>query len=263
MKVRELLDLTGKVGIMTGGATGLGKQMASALCEMGADLVIASRREELCREAAEELAAGTGRKVIGVRCDVSRPAEVEALFGRTLEEFGKLDILVNNAGLSRKDSLLDEASLEDWEFVLGVNATGTFLCSQQAARIMKGQGAGKIVNIGSIYGVVGVNQQLYEASPGFVPGSIPYCASKGAIVQMTRDMASYLAKDGINVNCISPGGFFNDQHHEFLKRYEYRTPLGRMGGENDLKGAIVLLCSAAGDYITGQNLLVDGGWTAW
>jgi NAD(P)-dependent dehydrogenase (short-subunit alcohol dehydrogenase family) len=224
--------------------------------------VLASRREELCRRAAENLARDHGGRALGVRCDVGDPGDVERLVGTVVERMGRLDILVNNAGMTRK-ALLDEARIEDWDAVLRTNLTGTMLCSQAAARVMIPRRSGKIVNVASIYGVVGVDQRLYEASPGFVPGSIPYVASKGGVVQMTRDMAVYLAPHGINVNCLSPGGVASSQDAEFVKRYEGRTPLGRMGRPHDVKGAVVLLSSAAGDYITGQNLLIDGGWTAW
>lgn len=261
MRVQELFDLRGRTAIVTGGAGRLGSQMVEALAEAGANVVIAGREVGVCEDLAARIRSlGVGS--IGIGMDVTSQADVERTVATAVDKFGSLDILVNNAGGSRR-ALLDQAALEDWQAVIALNMTGPFLCSQAAAKVMIGQRRGKIINIGSIYGVVGVDQRLYEGSPGMTPGSIPYTASKGALINMTRDMAVYLARHNIQVNAISPGGFRSRQDDEFLKRYCERTPLGRMGGAEDLKGAIVFFSSAASDYITGQNLLVDGGWTAW
>lgn len=261
MTVQELFDLRGKTALVTGGAGRLGAQMVAALAEAGANVLIGGRRREACEDLAGRIRS-LGVKSLGIEMDVTSPADIERAVVSAVEGFGSLDILVNNAGGSRR-ALLDEATLEDWRAVIDLNLTGPFLCSQAAARVMISQRRGKIINIASIYGVVGVDQRLYEQSPQMVPGSVPYTASKGGLVNLTRDMAVYLAPHGIQVNAISPGGFRARQDPEFLKRYCERTPAGRMGGADDLKGAIVFLASAASDYVTGHNLMVDGGWTAW
>ncbi|TDA65491.1 MAG: SDR family oxidoreductase [Clostridia bacterium] len=262
MRVHELFSLKGQVALVTGGAGLLGAQMAEALADAGADVVIAGRNLEQCQVVAQAIAEGFGVKVMAVRLDVTDPDEVGACVEQVVAGMGQLNVLVNNAGIARK-ALLDSARLEDWKAVLDTNLTGVFLCSQAAARQMMRQRQGKIINIASIYGMVGVDQRLYEESPGMVPGSVPYTASKGGVVNMTRDMAVYLAPYNIQVNCISPGGFRSGQDQAFLARYNWRVPAGRMGGPDDLKGAVVFLASRASDYVTGHNLVVDGGWTAW
>lgn len=261
MKVQELFDLTGEVAVVTGGAGTLGYQMATALAEAGSSIVIASRDKSSCERAAKSIER-IGVSTMAIQMDVTDPVQVSSGIDIVVESLGKIDILVNSAGIART-ALLDTAELEDWREVIETNLTGVFLCSQAAATFMMKRRKGKIINIASIYGTVGVDQRLYEESPGMVPGSVPYTASKGAVINMTRDMAVYLARYNIQVNAISPGGFRAGQDEQFVRRYNWRTPLGRMGGEDDLKGVIVLLASKASDYITGQNLIVDGGWTAW
>ncbi len=261
MKVQELFDLTGKVALITGGAGRLGYPMATALAEAGAFVVVASRNKDSCDKMAESLTR-QGFENMAIKMDITDVNQVTNGIASVVDEMGKIDILVNNAGVARR-ALLDTATLEDWQTVIDTNLTGTFLCSQAGAKYMMKQRKGKIINIASIYGMVGVDQRLYEDSPEMVPGSVPYTASKGGVINLTRDMAVYLAPYDIHVNAISPGGFRANQDDEFLKRYNYRVPLQRMCKEDDLKGAIVFLASRASDYITGHNLVVDGGWTAW
>jgi NAD(P)-dependent dehydrogenase (short-subunit alcohol dehydrogenase family) len=262
VKVQELFDLTGEIALITGGAGKLGYQMATALAESGATIVIASRDRHLCEKAAKSIKEETGASTLAIQMDVTDTGQVSSGITTIKEKMGKIDILVNNAGIARK-ALLDTAKLEDWRDVIETNLTGVFLCSQAVARLMMGKKKGKIINIASIYGIVGVDQRLYKESPEMVPGSVPYTASKGGVINLTRDMAVYLGPYNIQVNAISPGGFKADQDESFIERYFSRTPLGRMGEENDLKGAVVFLASKASDYITGHNLVVDGGWTAW
>jgi NAD(P)-dependent dehydrogenase (short-subunit alcohol dehydrogenase family) len=262
VKVQKLFDLTGETALITGGTGKLGYQMATALAEAGATIVIASRDRHSCEKAAKSIEEETGARTMALQMDVTNAGQVSSGITTVKEKLGRIDILVNNAGIAKK-ALLDTAKLEDWRAVIETNLTSVFLCSQTVARLMIERKKGKIINIASIYGIVGVDYRLYEESPDMVPGSVPYTASKGGVINLTRDMAVYLAPHNIQVNAISPGGFKADQAESFIERYCYRTPLGRMGGENDLKGAIVLLASKASDYITGHNLVVDGGWTAW
>jgi NAD(P)-dependent dehydrogenase (short-subunit alcohol dehydrogenase family) len=257
-KVGELFDLAGKVAIVTGGGSGIGRQMAEALAEAGADLVLCARRAERCEQAAEELAA-LGVKAIGLGCDVRDPEQVQAVVERTRADLGRVDILVNNAG-TVWGAWPEDMPLEGWQKVLDVNLTGVFLCAQAAGRAMIEQGdGGKIVNIASVAALGG--------APPEIMNSIAYNASKGGVVSFTRDLATKWARHGITVNAIAPGwfpsdmsSFVLDHHGEALHDH---IPLRRFGGPDDLKGAVVYLASAASAYVTGQLLVVDGGQSAW
>jgi NAD(P)-dependent dehydrogenase (short-subunit alcohol dehydrogenase family) len=258
MHVRELFDLTDTVALVTGGSRGLGRQMAQALGEAGAALVLTSRTAEELEAAAQEL-SGQGLEVLPRVCDVARPDEVEAAVAFALEKLGRIDILVNNAGTAW-GAPAAEMPLDAWQRVMETNVTGTFLMAQAVGRAMikRGRG-GKIINIASIAGVRGIDPAVLDA--------LGYSASKGAIVAFTRDLAVKWAHYGIAVNAIAPGFFpskmtrwiIEHRREELVKK----IPLGRLGGEDDLKGAVVFLASRASDYLTGQVLAVDGGATAW
>ncbi len=255
MNVRELFDLEGKSAIVTGGGTGIGRQMAQALAEAGASLVLCARNAERCEQAAAELSA-LGVRALGLRCDVRKPDDVQAVVDRTRQELGRIDILVNNAGTVWGASP-EEMPLEGWQKVLDVNLTGVFLCSQAAGRVMIEQQAGKIVNVASVAGL--------EGAPAEVMNSLPYHATKGGVIALTRDLAWKWARHGINVNALAPGWFPSDMSRYVLDRQPQlieRIPLGRFGGQEDLKGAVVFLASPASDYVTGHTLVVDGGQSA-
>jgi NAD(P)-dependent dehydrogenase (short-subunit alcohol dehydrogenase family) len=257
VKPSELFDLSGKVAIVTGGGSGIGRQMAEGLAEAGADLVLCARKPERCEQAAEELSV-LGVRAIGMRCDVRDPAEIQAVVDRTKSALGRIDILVNNAGTSW-GAPAEEHSLEGWQKVIDVNLTGVFLCSQAAGRVMIEQQAGKIVNIASVAAFGGAPPELMNA--------VAYNASKGGVVSFTRDLATKWAQHGINVNAIAPGWFPSDMNKVLLDAqgpaYIEHIPLRRFGGPDDLKGAVVFLASRASDYVTGQTLIVDGGQSAW
>jgi NAD(P)-dependent dehydrogenase (short-subunit alcohol dehydrogenase family) len=255
VRVRELFDLGGKSAIVTGGGSGIGRQMAQALAEAGANVVLCARKAERCEQAAAELSA-LGVKALGLRCDVRASDEVQAVVDRTRQELGRIDILVNNAGTVWGASP-EEMPLEGWQKVLDVNLTGVFLCSQAAGRVMIEQQAGKIVNVASVAGL--------EGAPAEVMNAIPYHATKGGVIAFTRDLAWKWARHGITVNALAPGWFPSDMSRFVLERQPQlveRIPLGRFGGEDDLKGAVVFLASAASDYVTGHTLVVDGGQSA-
>ena len=257
-KPAELFDLSRRVALVTGGGSGIGRQMAEALAEMGADLCLCARKAERCEQAAEELRR-LGVRTLGLGCDVRDPEEVQAVVARTAAEFGRIDILVNNAGTTW-GAAAEETPLEGWQKVIDVNLTGVFLCSQAVGRVLIRQGTGgKIVNIASIAALGG--------APPEVMNAIPYNASKGGVVSFTRDLAVKWARHRINVNAIAPGWFPTEMAGHVLDRQGERVleeiPLGRFGGRDDLKGAIVFLASAASDYVTGQLLVVDGGQSAW
>ena len=257
MKASELFDLSGKVAIVTGGGTGIGRQMAEGLAEMGADLVLCSRHLDRVQRTAGDLRK-LGVRAIGLRCDLRDGREIETVVERTISELGRIDVLVNNSGTAW-GAPAEEMPLDGWQKVVDVNLTGTFLFSQAAGRAMIDQGAGKIVNIASVTGLVG--------SPPEILDSVPYNATKGAILSLTRDLAVKWARHGITVNAIAPGWFPTELTNAVLDRsgdqLRESIPLRRFGSPDDLKGAIVFLASAASDYVTGQTLVVDGGHSAW
>jgi NAD(P)-dependent dehydrogenase (short-subunit alcohol dehydrogenase family) len=265
--IQQLFDLTGKVALVTGGARNLGRDMASALAEAGADVAITSRSLEASQKTAAEIAADTGRKAVGFRCDVRFEDQVVALVDAVLAEFGVIDILVNNAGnvvSTPQNKPLEQRPIEEWEFTVDVNLKGIFLCSKHVvAKAMKPARSGVIINIGSVAGMTGKDHRVYEGTPmGGV--TIDYAASKGGVINMTREMACWLAQYNIRVNCISPGGFQRGQPERFVQQYSFLVPMGRMGHDGkEMKGPVVFLASEASSYVTGSNLVVDGGMTAW
>lgn len=265
--INDLFDLTGRVALVTGGAQNLGLDMAEALAEAGAHLVITSREPEKAERSAASLREGVSGRVLPLGLDLGDEASVAAVFARVEAEFGRLDVLVCNAGgarLSAGGVTTDERYPDDFAYVLRLNLYGTFLCVRAALPIMKAQGGGSIITIGSISGMVGRDRWVYEGSPDMVPNMGDYSAVKAGIIGYTRDLAAENGKYGVRVNCLSPGGFERGQPEEFIRRYSKQTPLGRMGKDGtDLKGAIVFLASDASGYVTGQNLAVDGGFTAW
>jgi NAD(P)-dependent dehydrogenase (short-subunit alcohol dehydrogenase family) len=256
--VRELFELGGRVAIVTGGGTGIGRQMAQALGELGADLVLCARKAERCEAAAEELRSELGVRALGLGCDVRDPAQVGELVRRTREELGRVDVLVNNAGTTW-GAPPEEMPLEGWQKVVDVNLTGAFLCAQAVGRVLIEQGdGGRIVNIASVAGLGG--------APAEVMDTIVYHATKGGLIAFTRDLAWKWARHGITVNAIAPGWFPSDMSRYVLDRqddsFRRSIPLGRFGGPDDLKGAVAYLASRASDYVTGQVLVVDGGQSA-
>lgn len=257
MKTMDLFNLKGKTAIVTGGAIGLGRQMALGLAEAGADIVICSRKLEKCEEMAHQIES-LGVKGLALRCDLTRGEEIDQVVKKTIEEFGRVDILVNNSGKTWGASV-EELKIEDWKKVIDLNITGTFQFTQRVGREMIRQTGGKIINISSYAGLMGTDPEYLNA--------IAYNTSKGALIAFTKDLAVKWAKYGIQVNAIAPGWFVTEmtkwitEHHG--ERMMDRLLIKRYGGEDDLKGVIVFLASKASDYITGHILCVDGGLTAW
>ncbi|MGH2353560.1 MAG: SDR family oxidoreductase [Chloroflexota bacterium] len=262
MRVQELFDLRGQVAIVTGGATHLGRAMATALGELGAVVYLASRRAELCEQVAAALREA-GIDAVGRRCDVTMEGEVNALVEGVAQERGRLDVLVANAGGSFTTTYLPDAAVEEFRRTYELNVTGTYLCAQAAARVMIPQRRGKIITVGSIHGFLAADKRLYEGLR-FRRSGPPYQAAKGAVVNLTRSLAAELGEWNIQVNCISPGQIPRaDTDPAMVERCRLNNPLARTGRAEDLKGAVALLASAAGDWITGHNLVVDGGWSIW
>ncbi len=254
--VKQLFDLTGRVAIVTGGSVGLGHQMAEALAEMGANLVLCARKKERCEQAALEFQR-LGVKTLALACDVRNPAQIQEVVDATLTQLGRIDILVNNAG-SSWGAPVEEMRLEHWNKVIETNLTGTFLCAQAVGKVMIRHGRGKIINIASVSGLRG--------APPVLP-AIGYHASKGGVITFTKDLACKWASHNIQVNAIAPGWFPTHMSNWVLEHYRNffldHIPLRRFGNDHDLKGAIVYLASDASDYVTGHVLVVDGGQTAW
>jgi NAD(P)-dependent dehydrogenase (short-subunit alcohol dehydrogenase family) len=265
--VQELFDLTGKVALVTGGARNLGYDMAMALAEAGADVAITSRNLDSANKSALKISELTGRRAAGFVCDVRFEEQVAAMVDAVLAEFGKIDILVNNAGnvvSTPENKPLDQRPVAEWEFTVDSNMKGVFLCSKQVvARAMKPARQGVIINIGSVAGMVGRDHRVYEGTNiGGV--TIDYAASKAGIINMTREMACSLAQYNIRVNCISPAAFWRGHCETFTRQYSAGVPLGRMGQDGkEMKGPVLFLAAEASSYVTGINLPVDGGATAW
>ena len=262
--VMKLFRLDGRVAMVTGGCQNLGLDMATALGEAGADLAITSRVAEKAEKKAPELADALKVRVLPVALDVTDEATVGAAFDRVVQEYGRLDILVNNAGGSQGKAPFESRTRSDWDAIVAKNLTGTWLCCRRAVNVMKEQESGCIINIASISGMGGRDRSVYIGSPDMVPNSVDYTSVKAGVIGMTKDVAACAGQFGIRANAISPGGFERGQPPEFIRRYNAQTMLGRMGEDGrDLKGAVVYLASEAGAYVTGHNLAVDGGFTAW
>ena len=258
MKTLELFALNGKVALVTGGAGIVGKFLVRGLAEAGAAVVISSRNADSCHVAAEEMKR-EGLDVSAEQCDFTSEAEIRSLRQRLLDRYGRIDILFNNAVARSGGELLD-TSAGEWESVMALNSTGLFLACRLFAEAMIDQKSGSIVNVASIYGMVGPDFSLYEGTP--VHNSVSYAYAKGGMINLTRYLASYLAPHGVRVNALSPGGVLAGQPERFIRNYNQRVPMGRLAQGEDLRGIAVFLASDASAYITGQNIAVDGGWTA-
>ena len=255
MNIKKLLDLGGRVAIITGGSVGLGRQMAEGLAEAGANLVLCARKKERCEQAAEEMRL-LGVKTLALGCDVKNSSDVQAVVDATVSQFGGIDILINNAGTSW-GAPVEEMRLEHWNKVIETNLTGTFLFSQAVGKVMVPRRRGKIINIASVAGLRG-------APPEFQ--AIGYHASKGGVIAFTKDLACKWGIHNIQVNAIAPGWFPTNMSQVVIEQnkdaFLSKIPLRRFGNEHDLKGAAVFLSSGASDFVTGHVLVVDGGQTA-
>jgi gluconate 5-dehydrogenase len=262
MRVQSLFDLAGHAAIVTGGGTHLGRAMAETLAELGAAVYLASRDAARCQHVAAELRSA-GLDATGLGADVTAEAEVEALVGRVMAERGRLDVMVCNAGGAFTTTYLPDAAIDELRQALELNVTGTYVSAQAAARVMIPRRRGRIITLGSIHGTLGADNRLY-AGLDYQRSGPPYQAAKGAVVNLTRALATELAPHGITVNCLSPGQIPSaGTDPVFVERCRLANPLARTGTPADLKGAVALLASDAGAWITGHNLVVDGGWSVW
>jgi len=269
-KIPELFLLKGRIAVVTGALGLIGINHCKALTEAGASVVVCDLDETKCKEFAAKLA----QKSIGIGVDIANKESVVNLKDEVIQTFGKVDILVNNAALNdsfenpqaaAEQSMFENYSLEMWQKSLDVNITGMFLCSQVIGTMMAERGTGSIINIASTYGITAPDQSIYRNDKGEQTfyKSASYPVTKGAVIMFTKFLAAYWGKKGVRVNTLSPGGVENNQEDFFIRNYSAKTPLGRMAQPKDYKGALVFLASDASNYMTGANLVVDGGWTAW
>lgn len=270
MESPSLFSLNNKIAIVTGALGLLGRQHCLALSEAGASVIVCDLDEKSCNDFAFSLEGDS----IGISVDITSIDSINNLKEKVLDKYRKIDILVNNAAINdmfenpsaaAELSKFENYPLDLWNKSLNVNVTGTFLCSQIIGSQMVLQSSGSIINIASTYGIVAPDQSIYKKENGSQSfyKSPAYPATKGAVISFTRFLAAYWGDKGVRVNCLSPGGVENNQEEYFIKNYSNKTPLGRMAAPYDYKGAIVFLASEASAYMTGANLVVDGGWTAW
>jgi NAD(P)-dependent dehydrogenase (short-subunit alcohol dehydrogenase family) len=253
--VLDLFRLTNKRALITGGSKGLGKVMAIALAQAGADIAICSRTPADCRAAADEIASVTGRRTCIVTADVTVDADVQRLVDHVERDLGPIDILINNAGINIRGAA-GELSESDWDAVIDTNLKGPFLCARRVGPAMAKRGWGRIINMGSILSVIGI------------AGRAPYASAKAGIVNLTRVLALEWATSGVTVNAICPGPFATDMNKPLLgdpekyRAFVAKIPMGRWGELHEIAGAALFLASDASSFVTGSALFVDGGWTA-
>lgn len=264
--VRDLIDLSGRVALVTGGAGHIGRACCHALAECGADVAVVDINGQQAEEVANNVAAAHKKKSHVFVVDMGCEKNVRTLPDQVVQKLGGLDILVNCAAfvgttkMSGWGTSFPEQGSEAWRAALEVNLTSCFELVQASLPHLKKSSKGSIINISSIYGIVGPDWRMYEGTA--MGNDAAYAASKGGLIQFTRWLSTTLAPE-IRANVVSPGGIWRNQPQEFVKRYEERTPMGRMGKEEDMVGAILYLASDLSSYVTGQNIVVDGGWTAW
>jgi len=276
----DLFDLTGRVAIVIGGAGLLGSEFCQTLLEANATTIIADINELAATDLAGSLnesvkPGGIESRAIPMVVDIASKRSVGALFEKVAEDHKRVDVLVNAAAIDPKfdpESLetsnsefgFEDYPLELWKHALDTNLTGIFLCCQAAGKLMLTQGRGVMINVSSIYGMVGPDQRIYQSDN--IPARYKpayYSTTKAGILGLTRYLAAYYRNKNIRVNALTPGGVFNEHDQEFVDVYSSRTILGRMGKKNEMNGALLFLASDASTYMTGSNLVVDGGWTAW
>ena len=270
----DKFKLNNQVAVVTGGAGLLGKEFCRTLAQAGAAVVVADLNEGLAGQVAGELQQA-GHKVIPCQVDVTSPTSTRAMADAAVNAFGRLDILVCSAAMDPKfdpqnqsaqsRNAFEDYPLQSWQQALDVNLTGMFLCAQAAVKPMLAQDHGVIINICSTYGLVGPDQRIYlrpgQEAKQYKP--VFYSVTKAGVLGLTRYLATYYAGKNIRANALTPGGIFNNHDDIFTQNYSARTVMGRMARKDEMSGALLFLASDASTYMTGSNLVVDGGWTAW
>ena len=275
MSIQQKFDLTGRVAIVTGGVGLLGTEFCKTLAEAGAVVAVVDLDASASQETADTLTK-SGHKALAVSADITKPDSVNAMVEKVVAEFGRIDILVNSAALDPKfdpdaakkgiaPGAFEDYPLDDWNAALNVNLTGTFLVTQACVKQMIEQKKkGSIINICSTYGLNGPDQNLYVKDGervAFKP--VYYTVTKAGVMGFTKYLAAYYAGTDIRVNALTPGGVFNNHEEYFVKNYSAKTIMGRMANKDEMNGALLFLASDASSYMTGNNVVVDGGWTAW
>ncbi|MGH7484935.1 MAG: SDR family oxidoreductase [bacterium] len=270
-KYRKLFDLGGRVAVVTGGTGLLGRHFCAALADCGARVAIVDLDEKAAKTFAAELEAASGQKCLGVACDITDPAAIKKMADAVERSLGPIDILHNNAQARRSKperyfTPAESFDLETWREIMSVNLDGAFLVVQEIGARMAKRGRGSIIQTSSIYGVVAPDQRIYEGSEYLGrPINTPpvYSASKAGIVGLTKYFAGYWGHRGVRVNTLTPGGVSSGQNDVFDRKYAARVPMDRMAKADEIVGALIFLASDASSYVTGQNIVVDGGLTAW
>jgi NAD(P)-dependent dehydrogenase (short-subunit alcohol dehydrogenase family) len=275
LKIQEKFDLTGRVAVVTGGVGLLGAEFCSTLAEAGASVAVVDLNTSASQETADTLTK-SGYKALAISTDITKPGSVNSMVQKVVSDFGRLDILVNSAALDPKfdpDAIkkgiapgaFEDYPIDQWNAALNVNLTGMFLVTQACAKQMLAQDKkGSIINICSTYGLNGPDQSIYIKDGervAFKP--VYYTVTKAGVLGFTKYLAAYYAGTEIRVNALTPGGVFNNHEDYFVKNYSAKTILGRMAKKDEMNGALLFLASEASSYMTGNNLVVDGGWTAW
>ena len=266
----KAFDIKDRIIVVTGGTGILGSLYCRRLAEAGARVVIADLDQDRCAHLAKTIHDETGSICKGLSVDLANEQSVKKWAESILSTFGSIDVLINNAAAKSSHFFapLENFSLDDWNQVMAVNVTGIFLTARELGPSMAAKGRGSIINISSIYGIVGPDQRIYEDSHyedmgGKINTPLIYSATKGAVIAMTRYLATYWGHKGVRTNTLTPGGVYSGQNDEFKNRYSAKVPLGRMADAEDMIGALIFLASDASSYMNGQNIIIDGGWTAW
>ena len=264
--VADLMDLTGRGALVSGGAGHIGREACETLLELGADVAVVDVDSSACRETVQVLSRRGKPRVLSVPCDLADSSATRAAVREGIALLGRLDILIHCAGYLGSSQMpgwavpFQEQTVSAWDAAMRVNLTSGFVMVQEAREALDASAQGSVILFSSIYGLTGPDMRLYEGTEMANPAG--YAASKGGLLQLTRYLATLLAPK-VRVNAITPGGLWRGQPEAFRARYERRTPLGRMATEEDLKGAVAYLASDLSSYVTGHSLVVDGGWTAW
>jgi NAD(P)-dependent dehydrogenase (short-subunit alcohol dehydrogenase family) len=274
--ILDRFDLTDRVSVITGGAGLLGAEFCRTLAEAGAAVAVVDLDGQAATRLADSL-VHAGYRALALPTDITQPESVTEMVRRVVEAFGRLDILVNSAALDPKfdpaaaargiaPGRFEDFPLDKWQAALQVNLTGMFLITQACVRPMLEQGKkGSIINICSTYGLNGPDQRIYRSKDGSQPAFKPvyYSVTKAGVLGFTSYLAAYYAGTQIRVNALTPGGVFNDHEETFVQNYSAKTVLGRMARKDEMNGGLLFLASDASSYMTGANLVIDGGWTAW
>ena len=264
--IQSLMDLTGRVALITGGAGFIGYAMCETLSELGASIVIVDNNEQKVAKAKKQLNQKYSNQITVIVDDLGSEKFIKSIPSQLKATIGRLDILINNAAFVGDSDLegwvtdFENQSISTWNKALNINLTSAFTLTQACSDLLKDGGCGSVINIGSIYGVVGPDMSLYENTKMGNPAA--YAASKGGLLQLTKWLSTIMAPD-VRVNSLTPGGVFRGQPKSFIEKYIDRTPMKRMATEQDFKGSVAYLASDLSGYVTGQNLIVDGGWTVW